>query len=335
MKTKILSIGIAFCAIAFTSCDSDDDNNNAPDNTRAELYATSVSNGDVTVYDFANNSEVTTLTTASTSNEGIQYDASSDELYVASRSSLRLNSYVNVESFLTGGISAVVGVNGSVDFNSPRALALNGNSIVVADNGTNTFYVYTRTANGLTLRNQFDVNFAVWGVEFVGDDLYAVVDQTGDLAIFNDFLSNTTSGTLVASKTITIEGIVRTHGIAYDATDDILIMTDIGAASGAGSDTDGGFHVINNVRSNIANVADGGTLAIAGIQTRVAGAATLLGNPVDVTYDTATNTVIIAEIANGGGRILGYNNFESGGNLTPSINNTLAGASSVDFYLGN
>ncbi|AGC77365.1 secreted protein [Nonlabens dokdonensis DSW-6] len=326
---------MAFCALIFTSCDSDDDNNNLPDNSRAELYATSVSNGDITVYNFANNAEVTTLTTASTSNEGIQYDASSDELYVASRSSLRLNSYVNVESFLTGGLSAVVGVNGSVDFNSPRALAVSGNSIVVADNGTNAFYVYTRTASGLSLRNQFDVNFAVWGVEFIGNDLYAVVDQTGDLAIFNNFLSNTTSGTLTASKRITIEGIVRTHGIAYDATDDVLIMTDIGAASGAGSDTDGGFHIINNATSNIAAVADGGTLAIAGIQTRVAGAATLMGNPIDVTYDTSTNTVIIAEIANGGGRVLGFNNVGSGGNISPSINNTLAGASSVDFYLRN
>lgn len=333
MKTKILSICLIAGSLFFTSCD-DDDNINEERADRAELYATSVGNGDITVYDFSGNNNVTTttLTTASTSNEGIQYDGSTDELFVASRSSNNLNAFVNVESFLTGGVSAVAGVSGSIDFASPRALAVNGNSVVVSDNSNNVFYVYTRTANGLQLRNQFDIDFAVWGVEFVGNDLYAVVDSSGDLAIYNNFLSNTSNGALAATKRITIEGIVRTHGIAYDAEDNLLIMTDIGAAAGTNFDTDGGFHIINNATASIGAVANGGTLAIAGIQTRVAGAATFMGNPVDVTYDTNTNTVLIAEIANGGGRVLGFSNVTAGGNIAPTVNNTLAGASSVDFY---
>ncbi|GAK93094.1 hypothetical protein JCM19298_1813 [Nonlabens ulvanivorans] len=170
-------------------------------------------------------------------------------------------------------------------------------------------------------------HFQFGGVEFVGNDLYVVVDTTGDLAVFNNFLSNSTDGALAASKRITIEGIVRTHGIAYDASDDLLIMTDIGDA---GSDSDGGYHLIQNTSSQISGVTNGGTLAVAS-QTRIAGSNTLLGNPVDVTYDTDANVVYIAEIANGGGRILGFP-VTASGNATPSVNNMLTSASSVDFY---
>ncbi|WP_124979991.1 YncE family protein [Nonlabens xiamenensis] len=333
MKTKILMIALLAGAVSFTSCD-DDDNVNEERFDRAELYATSTSNGNVTVYDFSESNDVTTtsLTTTSTNNEGIAYNPDQNELYVASRSNNTLSAFVGIEDLLTGGVTAITGATSNVDFSSPRALAYQGNSIVVADNANNTFFVYTRTASGLQLRNTFDINFPVWGIEFVGNDLYAVVDVSSDLAIFNNFLNNTTDGSLAATKRITIEGIVRTHGIAYDAQDDLLIMTDIGEASGAGSDTDGGFHLISNAVSKIGAVADGGTLAVAGNQIRVAGSATLMGNPIDVTYDTNTDTVFIAEIANGGGRILGYSNASAGGNLTPTVNNTLAGASSVDFY---
>jgi hypothetical protein len=331
MKTKILSICLIAGSLFFTSCD-DDDNINEERADRAELYATSTSNGNISVYDFSDNNSVTTttLTTTSTANEGIQYDGATDELFVASRSANNLNRFANVESFLTGGSIAITGVSAQADFDSPRALAISGNSVVVADNGDDTFYVYTRTANGLVLSNEFDIDFAVWGIEFVGNDLYAVVDSSGDLAIFNNFLSTTTDGALDETKRITIEGIVRTHGIAYDAEDDLLIMTDIGDA---GSDSDGGFHLIPAAVNKINAVANGGTLTIAGAgQIRVAGSATFMGNPIDVTYDTNTNTVLIAEIANGGGRILGFSNVGNGGNIAPTVNNTLAGASSVDFY---
>ena len=249
-------------------------------------------------------------------------------MYVASRSTLNLNAYTNVEAQLLGTTTAVTGVSGAVAFTSPRALATSGNTVVVADNGNNQLFVYNRTGNGLTLANTFDIDFPLWGIEFVGNSLYVVVDTTGDLAVYDNFLSNSTDGNLAASKRITIEGIVRTHGISYDAQDDLLIMTDIGSAM---SDSDGGYHLISNARAKIDGVANGGTLAVAGNQVRVAGAATLMGNPIDVTFDTVANVVYVAEIANGGGRILGFP-LTASGNATPTVNNMLTSASSVDFY---
>ena len=62
-------------------------------------------------------------------------------------------------------------------------------------------------------------------------------------------------------------------------------------------------------------------------QVRVAGSNTMLGNPVDVAYDSMTETVYIAEAANG--KILAFNNISSGGNLTPVLDYDLASASAV------
>jgi len=86
--------------------------------------------------------------------------------------------------------------------------------------------------------------------------------------------------------------------------------------------------IIEDFTSKFNSTANGAMLS-ASQQTRVAGEATLLGNPVDVAYDAATQTVFVAEAGNGGGRILAFNNIGSGGNITPDVNNSLAAASSV------
>ena len=86
-------------------------------------------------------------------------------------------------------------------------------------------------------------------------------------------------------KELLLKGIVRTHGLTYDASSDIMVMTDIGEASN--TQDDGGFHMISSFSSKFAATSNNGTLAVSD-QVRVAGAATLLGNPVDVAYDAAS-----------------------------------------------
>ena len=155
-----------------------------------------------------------------------------------------------------------------------------------------------------------------------------MVDKTNQLAVFANFTaSNTADATVSATKRIAIEGIVRTHGLAYD--NGTMILTDVGDAA---SDTDGGFHIISNFDTKFSGVSDGGVLTVAGNQTRVAGSSTSLGNPVAAEYDAASNTVFIAEAANGGGKVLAFSNADAGGNLTPSVNNNLSKASSLYFY---
>ncbi|MFG6687866.1 hypothetical protein ACGK9U_14885 [Mariniflexile sp. HNIBRBA6329] len=337
MKTLNLIKSVAFLmslSITLASCSDDNDDNQK--NLSTYLYASNNSNGNITFYDVTNTNSVTstTLLTTSTAADGIYYDKNNDVAVQASRSNFSLEGFSNI-SLSTGGTSISVGISGSADMASPRELAVSGDFYVVADNAdvdgdTNTpdgkLFIYSKSGNNFTLRNVITTDFKLWGITFDGNDLYAVVDATNQLAIYTNFLSNTTNATVSASKKIAVEGIVRTHGLTYDAMSDVMVMTDIAAATNA--QDDGGFHIIENFTSKFNNTANGGTLALSQ-QIRVAGSATLLGNPVDVAYDSATKTVFIAEAGNGGGRILAFNNIGSGGNLAPVMNSDLAAASSV------
>ncbi|MDW5287689.1 hypothetical protein [Formosa sp. PL04] len=333
---SILASIILASLVTFSCSDDDDDNNSAGATSATIIYTSNNSDGNITSYDVSDLTNITskTLLTASTMADGIYYDSSSDAAIQASRSGLNLEGFTSISNSMTN-TSVTIDISGSSDMSSPRELAVNGNTYVVADNadvdGNNEtpdgkLFIYTKSGNSFTLRNTITTDFKLWGITFDGDDLYAVVDATNELAVYTDFLSNTGDATVSASKRIAIEGIVRTHGLTYDAAADVMVLTDI--ADATNTQDDGGFHIIEGFTSKFNNVENGATLALAQ-QIRVAGSATLLGNPVDVAYDAATQTVYIAEAGNGGGRILAFNNIGSGGNITPDINNSLAAASSV------
>ncbi|MCW8980836.1 MAG: hypothetical protein OQJ83_05565 [Altibacter sp.] len=337
---KFLTL-LLFAGLMTTACSSDDDTGNDDGPTadsRRELYASNNSNGNVTKYDVSEPSTATSKTflTLSLDSEGIHYDGSTDAVTQASRSFLQLNSYANI-SVAEDGITINANISSSADLESPRDVAVNGNFYVVSDNADvdgdpNTadgrFFVYVKDSNGFTLRNTVTVDFAVWGIEFVGNDLFAVVDKTSDIAVFTNFTAtNTTDATVAANKRITIEGITRTHGLAFDGS--TMILTDIGDAA---LDADGGFHVISDFQTKFNAVTNGETMAVAGNQVRVAGSSTFLGNPVAAEFDQETNTVFIAERANSGGRVLAFQNINAGGNIAPTMNVLLSGASSLSFY---
>jgi hypothetical protein len=327
---KQLAVALLATAVAFTSCNDDDDIDDGRFD-RSELFATSNTSSAITVYDFAESDEVevTTLNvTGSNDNEGLFYDDNDDQLIFTSRTNGTVSIIDNVEDLIDGTTQGVTVTQGDSDLSSPRDVAINGDFIVVADNDENELYVYQKTGSTVSLRNTIDVDFALWQIQFDGDDLFVVVDQTNDIAVFNNFLNNNTDGDLEPTKRITIEGITRTHGLAYNEEDDTMILTDIGSAM---VDNDGGFHIIRDFTNKFDNVANGGTLAVAGNQVRVAGSATFLGNPVAATYDAETNTIFIAERANAGGRVLAFDAGASG-NAAPIINNLLPGASTVFFY---
>ncbi|MDT0645862.1 hypothetical protein RM545_04110 [Zunongwangia sp. F260] len=301
---------------------SDDSCNDV--NRRAQLFVTNNSNGNITQYNLTAGTS-SNFGTASSAAEGIFYDFSDDVVVQASRSNLQLEAYNNFSN-ATDGETLSPAYTSSDDLNSPRELAVNGSTYVVSDNGTNQFYVYTKNGDNFSLTNTFSIPFPVWGITFKGDDLYAVVDTTNDLAVFYDFDSNTMDGTLMPSKRVGVEGIVRTHGLTYDGTDDVMVMTDIGDAANATDD--GAFHVINNFSTVFDALSDGEQIPLEA-QTRVAGSNTMLGNPIDVAYDSETDAVYISEVGNG--KVLGFTSIGSGGNLTPSFEEDLAAASSLYF----
>lgn len=342
-KSNLFVLGLCG-ALTLTSCGDDDDivDDILDGDDRNELYVTTNANGNLSIYDLEDGT-VRTLTTSATGTEGIFYDEDADELVVNSKDGMtgRVDVYSNIEAAMTGQAIASTASGTDVNLTTPRDLAVspNGNIYVVADNGdvdgddtTNDgrLFIFERGNNTVTLRNTITTDIAVWGIEFVGNDLFAVVDKTSDLAIYNNFaIANTTDALVTPSKRITIEGINRTHGIAVDGN--TLIMTDIGSAM---DDADGGFHIISDFQSKIGAVNNGGTLTVAGNQVRIAGAASLLGNPVAAEYDSVEDVVYIADAASGGGRVLAFDNASTtaGGDVAPVINNLLPGASSLFLY---
>lgn len=346
MKITKFTIALLSAAVVFTSCNDDDDLGEGRFD-RAELYATSNTSGAVTVYDFSDSDEVTATTlnvTGSTNNEGIFYDGSTNQLIFADVAAGNLRLASNIEDLINGTNQTLTTVSstGGDSFDSAKDVTANDNFVIVSNNdgddNNDELFIFTRSGNTLTFRNTVEVDFELWQIQLVGNDLYAVVDKTNELAVFTNFLNNTTndnddndSNDISATKRISIEGIQRTHGLVYNQEDDIMILTDIGEAMGDTAATDGGFHIITNFTSKFQAVADGGTLPVAGNQVRVAGSATFLGNPVAASYDSETNTIFIAERANTGGRILGFD-AGANGNVAPIINNLLPGASTVFFY---
>jgi hypothetical protein len=89
---------------------------------------------------------------------------------------------------------------------------------------------------------------------------------------------------------------------------------------------DGAIIVVNNFTA----ASEDGTIS-ADEQVRVAGGTSRLGNPVDIAYDNTDGVVYVAERANGGGRILGFNMPRISGGIAPIYNKSFAGASAIYF----
>lgn len=338
-KIKFL-VSLFAVTLTFFSCSNEDETGggggNLPPTILATVYATSNTNKAVSVYNFTPNGiALSSVLTGSDDNEGIYYDATADELVVNSRAQKVINTYSNVKNTASGNtLNLFLSSNSVLD--SPRDIAVKDNVYIVSDNADvdgnpdtddGRFYVFLRDANGYTLRNIVTVNYAVWGIQLIGNDLYTVVDKTPDVAVLKNFITTyTTDVTATPDKQITIEGITRTHGIAESGG--FVILTDIGDAA---NDSDGGFQFINGFVTKFDATPDGGTLAFAGNQVRVSGAFTELGNPVSVEYESTSQTVFIAERAKDGGKVLFFNEIGAGGNITPTFSSPFAGASSLYF----
>ncbi|MFV5690220.1 hypothetical protein ACM55M_16525 [Flavobacterium sp. ZT3R25] len=327
---KNLFITSAFLIVLFASCDNNDSNS-----TPAELNLVTSSNtsGKVTYTNLlATMPTVKSYTVGSVDAEGISYNGETDEIIIASRTNNRLETYSGLKTAFTAGTDNLMLTLNSItgEFSNARETAISGDKIVVAQdqstsNGMiNKLFVYQKTTTGFTLMKTYITDFKLWGIHMDGADLYAVADLTGDIVQFKNFMTNA-PGNILATKRVTIAGLTRTHGITYSASDDVMILTDVASATSA---TDGGLVIIKNFSSVFASIATSGTIALTN-QVRVYGPNSLLGNPVDVAYDSVTKNIYVAERLNAGGQVLTYSYPTTSGDFAPINVRAEAGVTSI------
>lgn len=332
MKRIILSFSAL--ALLTVSC-SDEEGTPMTPAAAAELKLVTTSNTTGKV-SYANLLESTTTAKTLTVNgvdaDGAYFNSETDELMLASRTNNTLQLYKGLNSSIANNVDALLlqSSTNNTDFNNPREIAVSGDKVIVtqdqntANGNTNKLIVYQKTASGFTLLNSYTVNFKTWGIHIEGTTLYAVADLASDLLVFENFFSNA-NGSILPTKRVTIEGLVRTHGITFSAADNRMILTDVGSAT---SDSDGGIIVINDFSSKIAATANLGTIAMSN-QVRIYGASSTLGNPVDVAYDNVTKRIYIAERLNAGGRVLTFALPSTSADAAPLNSRNEAGVSSV------
>ena len=223
---------------------------------------------------------------------------------------------------------------GTADFFNARGVASDGDKLVVVQDGDSTInenknrlIVYNITGNGVNLLRSHDVDFNLWGIELEDGRLYAIEDNSSNIAIFEDFFDNE-DGTVTPDKVITVPGLVRTHGLHFEDDGDLMLLTDVGDA---GSDIDGAIFVIDNFKQKMNELDDGGSFQQTDLKT-IKGSTTLLGNPVDIAYDADMRRIYVAERAKDGGRVLGFDYPETSNSDTPVLNVAVPGAASLHFY---
>ncbi|MCZ8196710.1 MAG: hypothetical protein O9267_03775 [Flavobacterium sp.] len=331
MKSNLFFLAV-FTA-SFVSCNNDDDMpSTIPVESEFKLVTASNTSGKVTLSDLSQiTPSVMSFMIPSTDADGVYYDSDLDEIVLASRTNNVLEVYGNVDNaIMSASSSLTLSYSSTSNFNNPREIAVSGNKVVVtqdqnaANSNTNKLLVYQKTSNGFTLLNDYTVDFKNWGIFLDGNTLYATADLTGDIIVFENFFSNA-NGTITPTKRITIEGLVRTHGIFYSAKDNRMILTDVGSAT---SDNDGGLIVINNFSSIVSSTANLGTISMSN-QMRVYGPNSSLGNPVDVAYDYETNNIYIAERLKDGGKLLTFSMPTTNADMMPINSRLEPGISSV------
>ncbi len=313
-------------ALAFFACD-DNENRQGPGTPfNPEIIASTNTGGEVFFAEILSNSEarVRKVSVGHDDADGIVFDNTRNRVYQANRSDNAIVAYSNVSNQVRKpSLDEVATVSqDTVNINNARGLAFNDQVLVLADDvNPGAFSCYQTNGDSVSFLSRKEVTFQVWGVDLDGNDLYAVVDEANRVNVYSNV--NFNNSTLPLPQTVTITGMVRSHGIHYEASEDLMILTDIGAASSA---TDGGLHIIPNW--SVASI-DGVIAAFE--QTVISGSATELGNPVDVAYDASRDLIIVAERANEGGKIMWFRNSTLGGNMAPDYQTAFAGASSVAF----
>ncbi|WP_194849976.1 hypothetical protein [Nonlabens antarcticus] len=334
MKNFTLPAILLFGAASLVSCSTDSesiDATNVPLSlSKSTLFTGSNTSGKINMFDTSNMNKVTNKSFQSSSidSDGIHYDPINDCLFEASRSENNVLVFENLNKTANGSALAPT-LRSDVQIENPRDIVVSGNRIVVSSDAknpgdSNKFFVYESTANSVRLVNIYETGNQHWGIFLQGNTLYAAIDNSGRIAVYNDFFSNA-SGVLNADDMLLIEGAKSLRGVTYDAVEDRLFLADVVNPL---DDSDGAIHTIDNFSVIYSGMEPYGEIKSNHIKT-VSGSGTMLGNPVDLAYDNVNKILYAAERSTNGGMALAFNNFSDGGNMAPKMQQAVSGISSI------
>ncbi len=230
-------------------------------------------------------------------NEGLALDASGQLYQAGDSTDSVIRAMCTVEQRLsTGAYSdqldrAIEGANTGLVNPKGIAIAHQAGLLMAANLNASQITVFGTTAAGnVAPLAVTSLAVAPWDLAYdeANDRLYVALTD-GTIAVYDTFVA---TGMIAASadRIITpadsnnVKISVNTHGIAYDAAGDRLVVSDVGSAADA---TDGAIFVITQA-STVSGMVT--------VQRRIAGSASMLGNPVDIVL--SGNELRVAEKSN-------------------------------------
>ncbi len=295
-------------------------NPNAPvANAPVGLFVSNTATPGINVYSPTQNEIAQTsrsIPTDQTAGNGIFVDEANGYLFQLSLANSSVKIYDNAA--MANGNTMPIAEFMDENINSGREIAYDpmNDVLYVASNTDSIIFAYNNPvglSGMVTADRTIMLNGEPWGIsiDLANDRLYVAKDKTAAFQTYDNI--SMADGMTMPTEEILIDGAVRTHGINYNATADVLVVTEIGVPSGAGANTDGGLFVFENISSMISSSP---TMMTA--DRTIIGDLTLMGNPVDVDYDAANDLIYVAEKTNGG-RILVFDGANDMGNVRPLL----------------
>ena len=252
-----------------------------------------------------------------TANEGVAFDSLGNLLQASDSESgsiktiCQLANRADGSSYDANTDREITGANTTLVNPKGIAVAQKSGLIFIADFGAMQVTTFGATAAGNAAPLGTTITEAApWDVDYdeTNDRLYVALTN-GDVAVYDNFVGGEfaamPSRTITPSNNDGLQISVNIHGIVYDSNTNKLVLSDVGSASDA---TDGSLFVINN-----ASTADG----LVSVARSIAGPATMLGNPVDISLEGSD--LRVAEKSNDA--VLVFSNIFSGesGDITPDL----------------
>ena len=131
------------------------------------------------------------------------------------RTNNRLDQFSGVLDNVRDGIAPVLAASSTSDFVNGREITVAGDLLVIAEdasaanNNQNKLLVYKYDGTGIKLLRTHLVDFNVWGIQADVNTLYAVVDNSNELAVFRNFFTRQ-GGAIAPDQRIRVDDLVRT-----------------------------------------------------------------------------------------------------------------------------